>query len=143
MLICIRPHSDSRRAHARTTASHAPDARCRCSRRGHWRQDWPSHCRAAPAINQTQEGTRMATRKGSGTKRQERIQREQHRPEQNKGYDEAVKQGGPMLPNDTDKVSYLPPEPPQERRTREQHDVDERETQRAIDELRVLELSAD
>ena len=85
----------------------------------------------------------MAARKGPGTKRQERIQREQHRPEQNKGYDEAVKQGGPVLPNDTDKVSYLPPEPPDERRTREQHDVDERETQRAIADVRRRERSAD
>lgn len=85
----------------------------------------------------------MAARKGSGTKRQERIQREQHRPEQNKGYDEAVKQGGPVLPNDTDKVSYLPPEPAAERRTREQNDVDERETQRAIAEVRRREHSAD
>jgi hypothetical protein len=47
----------------------------------------------------------MAKRKETGAKRQERIQREQHRPEQNKGYDEAVRQGGPVLPNDTDKVS--------------------------------------
>ena len=85
----------------------------------------------------------MATRKGAGTKRQERIQREQHRPEQNKGYDEAVQQGGPVLPNDTDKVSYLPPEPAAERRTREQNDVDERETQRAIADVRRHEHSAD
>jgi hypothetical protein len=84
----------------------------------------------------------MAARKGAGTKRQERIQRAQHRPEQNKGYDEAVKEGGPVLPNDTDKVSYLPPEPPAERRTREQNDVDERE-KRAIADVRRRERSAD
>lgn len=85
----------------------------------------------------------MAKRTESGTKRQERIQREQHRPEQDRGYDEAVRQGGPVLPNDTDKVSYLPPEPPGERRAREQNDVDERETQRAIADVRRREHSAD
>jgi hypothetical protein len=84
----------------------------------------------------------MATRKGNGTKRQERIQREQHRPEQDRGYDEAVQQG-PVLPNDSDKVSYLPPEPPDARRTREQKDIDERETQRAIADVRRRERSAD
>ena len=47
----------------------------------------------------------MTTRKGSGTRRQERIQREQHRPEQN--------------------------------------DVDERETQRAIADVRRQDHSAD
>jgi hypothetical protein len=85
----------------------------------------------------------MATRKGNGAKRQERIQREQHRPEQNRGYDEAVKQGGPVLPSDTDKVSFLPPEPPEERHARERNDIDERETQRAIAEVRRHEHSAD
>jgi hypothetical protein len=85
----------------------------------------------------------MSKRTESGTKRQERIQREQHRPEQNKGYDEAVRQGGPVLPNDTDKVSYLPPEPAEERQTREQNDIDERETQRAIADVRRREHSAD
>ena len=84
----------------------------------------------------------MATRKGNGTKRQERIQREQHRPEQDRGYDEAVQQG-PVLPNDSDKVSYLPPEPPDARRTREKNDIDERETQRAIADVRRRERSAD
>lgn len=85
----------------------------------------------------------MAKRTESGTKRQERIQREQHRPEQNEGYDEAVRQGGPVWPNDTDKVSYLPPEPPDERRAREKNDIDERETQRAIADVRRHEHSAD
>lgn len=85
----------------------------------------------------------MAKRTENGTKRQERIQREQHRPEQNKGYDEAVKQGGPVLPNDSDKVSFLPPEPPEERRTREQNDIDERETQGAIADVRRQDHSAD
>ena len=46
----------------------------------------------------------------SGQKRQDRIQREQHRPEQNAGYDEAVR-GGPPLPDaveDSDQVSSQP-----------------------------------
>ena len=85
----------------------------------------------------------MDAPKGSGKKRQEQIQRAQHRPEQNRGYDEAVQQGGPVLPNDSDKVSYLPPEPPAERRAREQNDVDERETERAIADVRRREHSAD
>ena len=79
----------------------------------------------------------------SGKERQERIQREQHRPEQDAGYDEAVQQGGPVLPNDTDKVSFLPPEPPDTRRAREQNDIDERETQGAIADVRRQEHSAD
>jgi hypothetical protein len=85
----------------------------------------------------------MAEREERGTERQERIRREQHMPEQNEGYDEAVKRGGPVLPNDTDKVSYLPPEPPDTRRAREQDDIDERETQRAIADVRRREHSAD
>lgn len=83
------------------------------------------------------------TAKGEGgTERQERIQREQHSPKQNEGYDEAVRQGGPVLPNDSDKVSY-PPEPPDTRAAREQHDIDERETRRAIADVRRRERSAD
>ena len=81
--------------------------------------------------------------KESGKQRQERIQREQHRPEQNAGYDEAVQQGGPILPNDTDKVSYLPPEPPDARQAREKNDIDERETKGAIADVRRQEHSAD
>jgi hypothetical protein len=85
----------------------------------------------------------MAKRREGGAARQKRIRREQHRPDQNKGYDDAVRQGGPRLPDDTDKVSYLPPEPPAERRAREQNDIDERETQRAIADVRRRERSAD
>jgi hypothetical protein len=40
----------------------------------------------------------------SGEERQERIRREQHRPDQNKGYDEAVRQPG--LPDDRE----IPPD---------------------------------
>ena len=79
----------------------------------------------------------------NGTERQARIQREQHRPEQNTGYDEAVRQGGPVLPDDTDKVSYLPPEPPDLRGARERSDIDERETEKTIAQVRRHEHSAD
>jgi hypothetical protein len=85
----------------------------------------------------------MADQKETGEERQERIQRQQHRPEQNAGYDEAVQQGGPVLPNDSDKVSYLPPEPPGSRGAREQNDVDELETERAIADVRRHDHSAD
>ncbi len=85
----------------------------------------------------------MAEREESGTRRQERIQREQHRPEQNAGYDEAVGHGGPVLPDDSDKVSYLPPEPPDLRDARERNDIDERETEKTIAQVRRHEHSAD
>ena len=38
----------------------------------------------------------MARRQESGRERQRRIQREQHRPEQNAGYDEAVRGNPPV-----------------------------------------------
>jgi hypothetical protein len=41
---------------------------------------------------------RKESRNESGEERQERIQREQHRPEQNEGYDEAVRR--PDVAND-------------------------------------------
>jgi hypothetical protein len=41
---------------------------------------------------------RPPRRRESGEQRQERIQREQHRPEQNEGYDEAVRR--PDVAND-------------------------------------------
>jgi hypothetical protein len=83
----------------------------------------------------------MANSKDSGTTRQER--REQHRPEQNEGHDEAVSQSGPVLPDDTDNVSSLPAQPLDERGARDQNDIDERETQRAIASVRRQEHSAD
>ena len=39
----------------------------------------------------------MAEHNEDGRERQERIKQEQHRPEQNKGYDEAAR-GGPRMP---------------------------------------------
>jgi len=79
----------------------------------------------------------------SGTEHQRRILREQHRPEQNKGYDEAVRQGGPPLPDDSQTASYLPPEMPDDRRAREQADIDERAAREAAAEVRRQDRSAE
>jgi hypothetical protein len=78
-----------------------------------------------------------------GTKRQDRIQRTQHRPEQNEGYDEAVQQGGQALPNDTNRVSYMPAQPADASRVRELSDIDDREARRAAADVRRHEHSAD
>ena len=84
----------------------------------------------------------MARRKAeSGEERQARIQREQHRPEQEKGYDEAVK-GGPTVANEMKRTVDLIPTPPDEQPANEAHDIDERETQRAVEEVRRHEHSA-
>lgn len=85
----------------------------------------------------------MAARRESGTQRQKRIQREQHRPEQNEGYDEAVRQGGPLLPDDSRSVSYLPPEPPEGLGSLPPTDVDDIEADKAIAQVRRQEHSAD
>ena len=42
----------------------------------------------------TRNNDRQSESQESGEQRQERIQREQHRPEQNDGYDEAVERPG-------------------------------------------------
>ena len=84
----------------------------------------------------------MAKDRETGRERQERIQREQHRPEQEAGYDEAVEQGGPPLPDDTSQVSFLPPEPPPEAE-RPGDDPDEREADAAAMDVRRREHSAD
>ena len=72
-----------------------------------------------------------------------RSKKETKTERQNRGYDEAVQQGGPPLPNDTERISYLPPEPPDVRRTRERNDIDEQQTERAIADVRRREHSAD
>jgi hypothetical protein len=82
-------------------------------------------------------------RSETGAQRQKRIGREQHRPEQNAGYDEAVRNGGPPLPDDAQTASYLPPEDPDERRTRELADIDEREAKAAAADVRRQDRSAD
>jgi hypothetical protein len=43
---------------------------------------------------------RMAEHQNEGHERQERIKREQHRPEQNQGYDEAARGGAGMPKSD-------------------------------------------
>jgi hypothetical protein len=84
----------------------------------------------------------MAQRKReSGDQRQERIQREQHRPEQNEGYDEAVR-GGPSVANDMRRTTNLVPAPPDVQPANEAHDIDERETRDAVEEVRREEHSA-
>ena len=88
----------------------------------------------------------MAKRKKSsetGAEHQERIKREQHRPEQNKGYDEAVRQGGSPLPDDSQTASYLPPEMPDDRRARELAEIDEREARGAAADVRRQDRSAE
>ncbi len=85
----------------------------------------------------------MAGRKESGTQRQKRIQREQHRPEQNEGYDEAVRQGGHVPPDDSQSVSYLPPEPPEGLGALPPTAVDEIEADKAVAQVRRHEHSAD
>ena len=82
----------------------------------------------------------MAEHRETGKERQERIQREQHRPEQEAGYDEAVEQGGPKLPDDTSQVSFLPPEAPG---GRAKDDPDERQADAAAMDVRRREHSAD
>ena len=79
----------------------------------------------------------------TGAQRQKRIEREQHRPEQNAGYDEAVRQGGPPLPDDSQTASYLPPEDSDQRRARELADIDERAAQAAAADVRRQDRSAD
>jgi hypothetical protein len=77
-----------------------------------------------------------------GTERQRRIQREQHRPEQNRGYDEAVN-GGPLSSNPVESVDVVPPLPPDEQRAVEMQDVDDREADAARMDVRRHEHSAD
>jgi hypothetical protein len=83
----------------------------------------------------------MAKREETGEERQRRIQKEQHRPEQNEGYDEAVR-GGLVSANSLDKVHDLPPMPEEERQTAEQNDIDEREAQGAAADVRRQDRSA-
>lgn len=68
----------------------------------------------------------MAKRKReSGDERQERIQREQHRREQNRGYDEAVKGGAGVANDRPDRMVPVSGDESQLQNTTE--DVDERE----------------
>jgi hypothetical protein len=69
----------------------------------------------------------------SGEQRQQRIQREQHRPEQDRGYDEAVRGGSGVAHERSVPVSVEKSEPA---------DVDDREAERARQEVRDRDRSA-
>ena len=77
----------------------------------------------------------------SGEQRQERIQQEQHRPEQNEGYDEAAHAGREVANDEQleDLVAPLSTDEPSERAAR----IDDRETKAAIEDVRRHEHSAD
>jgi len=77
----------------------------------------------------------------TGATRQERIQREQHRPEQNAGYDEAV-HGGALTANSIEHTVNVPPMPPDEQRLADMEDADEREARRAAADVRRQDRSA-
>jgi hypothetical protein len=77
----------------------------------------------------------------SGEQRQDRIQHEQHRPEQNRGYDEAVR-GGRAVADDRPQVEDALPMPPDEE-SPSGESVDDRETQAAIEDVQRHEHSAD
>jgi hypothetical protein len=95
----------------------------------------------------------MAIRKNeSGEQRQKRIRRERHRPEQSRGYDEAVRGGpaptepasrrveGGSLANDRpDRMVPVSGEESQLQNTTE--DVDERESRRAREQVREHDQS--
>jgi hypothetical protein len=76
----------------------------------------------------------MAEHQEDGHARQERIQREQHRPEQNKGYDEAARGGKGVPPTD---VGTSPDT------VIRRQDEFERESREAANDVRRRESSAD
>jgi hypothetical protein len=84
----------------------------------------------------------MAKRKqASGADRQRQIQREQHRPEQNRGHDEAVRSEREGVAHDRpDRMVPLAGEETQLQNTTE--DVDDREARPAQDEVRRREGTA-
>ena len=84
----------------------------------------------------------MAKGKERGEARHKRIQDEQHRPEQNAGYNAAVR-GVPAGPNALDKLEDVPPLPAEERRAAEQDDIDEREARGAAADVRRQDRSAE
>jgi hypothetical protein len=76
-------------------------------------------------------------RPGEGTERQNRIQKEQHRPEQNDGYDEAARGGRDVPPSDVG----VPPNPGEQDIRRE--DEFDRASREAANDVRRREHSAD
>ena len=85
----------------------------------------------------------MTKRKGRGTERQAQIKRDQHRPEQNAGYDEAVRRGASSSPMATDKTETMPALPPEEQQARELEEIDNREARGAAADVRRQDRSAD
>ena len=77
-------------------------------------------------------------REESGEERQQRIQREQHRPEQNRGYDEAA-DGGSVANERPDRMVPVSGDETQVQNTTE--DVDEREAERAREQVRERDQS--
>lgn len=66
----------------------------------------------------------------------------QDRPEQNRGYDEAVR-GGPLTPNEQVPTDDLVPAPPEDQAGIEEKTIDEREADPAARDVRRRERSAD
>ena len=80
----------------------------------------------------------------SGEARQERIQHEQHRPEQNEGYDEAVR-GGRTVADDSPRTEDILPALPDDELPIERLGaaIDERESKAAVADVQRHEHSAD
>ena len=80
----------------------------------------------------------------SGEDRQERIQEEQHRPEQNRGYDEVVHGGREPAPAlEEDVAGEGLPLPAEEGREEELAEIDNRQARAAQADVRRRERSAD
>jgi hypothetical protein len=77
----------------------------------------------------------------NGFERQERIQREQHRPEQEKGYDEAVR--GPVPASDAQVLNSLSDTPAVISDSTGPQSIDDREADAAAMDVRRHEHSAD
>jgi hypothetical protein len=83
----------------------------------------------------------MAERRNeSGEQRQRRIQREQHRPEQDAGYDEAVR-GGRDVADDRPAEQMIPAPPDVAENSGDR--IDDEATRAAIEDVRRHEHSAD
>ncbi len=79
----------------------------------------------------------------SGEARQERIHGEQHRPEQNEGYDKAVSGGREPVSDDLDELEAEGlPVPPEESREQEMAKIDDRAALGAQADVRRRERSA-
>jgi hypothetical protein len=79
-------------------------------------------------------------RRETADERQARIQKEQHRPEQNRGYDETVRGGSGVANDRPDRSVPVSGDESQLQNTTE--DVDEREARRAREHVRAHDRSA-